>query len=86
MLPFLFFTVGLGLLSAGLITVGLKAIRTKTAHATKLGRLIADENGKIHGTPAVIKGWTLLLGGIVLGVMPIVVIAGAIYSMFVGPR
>ena len=86
MLPFLFFTVGLGRLSAGLITVGLKAIRTKTAHATKLGRLIADENGKIQGTPAVIKGWALPSAGIVLGVMPVVVIAATIYSMLVGPK
>ena len=86
MLPFLFFTVGVGLLSAGLIFVGVKAIRTKTARATKLGRLVSDKDGMIYGTPAVVKGWTLLLGGIVLGFMPINVIFGAIYSMFVGPK
>ena len=73
-----------GFLGVGLIFTGLHAIRTKTANARKLEKLMANRDGQITGPMAVFKGYVLLLGGIVLAGMAIFGLGAGIYKLIVG--
>jgi len=68
------FSIGVGAVSVFMVMAGLQMIRTKTAGARKLEKLMA-----------VIKGYIFLIGGIVIGLMCIVLFFLAIYTMIFGP-
>ena len=74
-----------GAVSALMIVGGRHMIKTKTAGARKLERLMADSDGQIHGTMAVLKGYIFFLGGIVLALMPAALLLISVYGLIFGP-
>ncbi|MEZ5943705.1 MAG: hypothetical protein R3C18_20105 [Planctomycetaceae bacterium] len=72
-------------LSVAMVLGGRHAIKTRSAKATGVERLYAGDDGKIHGGGAVLKGYILLLGGILLGLMCLFVFGVSLYELIIGP-
>ena len=74
-----------GLLGVGLVFAGRRAIRTKTANARRIvEKMMANDDGQITGTPAVLKGYVLLIGGVVLIGMALLAFGAGVYLLFAG--
>ena len=80
----LFIALICGVLGVALTYTGWIAIKSKKAHARKLERIWANEDGQITGGMAVFKGVVMLLGGIVLSIMSVVVLGALIFRLFGG--
>ncbi|MCA8993132.1 MAG: hypothetical protein KDA88_14175 [Planctomycetaceae bacterium] len=72
-------------LSVAMVLGGRHAIKTRSAKAAGLERLFAGDDGKIHGGGAVLKGYILMLGGILLGLMCLFVFGISLYELTIGP-
>ena len=81
----LVFSVVICAVSVLMIYMGRQMIKTKSARAVKLERLWADQEGKIHGGMAVMKGYIALIGGVVMLLMSIVMFLLGIYVLIFGP-
>ena len=74
-----------GAVSVGMIFGGRHMIKTKSAGARKLEKLWADQEGKIHGGMAVVKGYIFMIGGVLLLLMCVGIFFLSIYMLVFGP-
>ncbi len=78
-------SVVVGAISVGLAMAGRQAMTTKKVNARKLEKIWADENNQVHGSMAVVKGFIMFIGGIVLTLLCVALFLISIYILIFGP-